>query len=88
LEASTVLSRRSRQSPASNFLAARIGAFEASWCYAKITPAALRRGKFDRRRREGAEGLGCNPEFESNDFRPHLACAAARALAASLMAAS
>jgi hypothetical protein len=48
-------------------LALPIGALEASWCYAKITPAALRRGEFDRRRREGTEALGCNPKFESSD---------------------
>jgi hypothetical protein len=49
---------RSRQSPASNFLAARIGAFEASLCYAKITPAALQRGEFASPGRAEVEAVG------------------------------
>jgi len=43
-------------------LAARIGAFEASLCYAKITPAALHRGEFGGHRREGAEAPERKPE--------------------------
>jgi len=48
---------------ASNFLAARIGAFEASLCYAKITPAALHRGELENRGDENAEALGGQLEF-------------------------
>jgi hypothetical protein len=58
----------SRQSPASNFLAARIGAFEALLCYAKITPAALRRGDCKDRCAEGVEAVGRGLEFQSGDF--------------------
>ena len=36
-------------------------------CYAKITPAALHRGEFRGRRREGAEAAGINPKFEMGD---------------------
>jgi hypothetical protein len=44
-------------------LAARIGAFEASLCYAKITPAALHRGEFRGRNRQAAEAAAGNPKF-------------------------
>jgi len=40
--------------------------FAASWCYAKITPAALQRGKFRRHCRERAEAAGANPKFRSS----------------------
>jgi len=43
---------------ASNFLAARIGAFEASLCYAKIKPAALHRGEIVFRCRKDIEAVG------------------------------
>jgi hypothetical protein len=79
---------RSRQSPASNFLAARIGAFEASLCYAKITPAALQRGDFACRRRGGAEAAGGNPKFALNDFPTVDAGSARPLLQAPRMAAS
>jgi len=49
---------------ASIFLAAGIGVFAASLCYAKITPAALHRGESGERRGKGDEALGCNPKFE------------------------
>jgi hypothetical protein len=55
---------RSRQSPASNFLAARIGAFEASLCHAKIEPAALHRGETGDARRQDLEALAWKPKFE------------------------
>jgi hypothetical protein len=84
LNASTALFGRSRQSPASNFLAARIGAFEPSLCYAKITPAALQRGCFRKRCREHAEALGSKPKFELNDVEP----ATEQAVEAAWMAAS
>jgi hypothetical protein len=53
---------QSRQSSASNFLAAEIAVFAASLCYAKITPAALHRGDFKDRCREGAEAAGGRPK--------------------------
>jgi hypothetical protein len=53
---------QSRQSSASNFLAAGIAVFAASLCHAKITPAALHRGDFNDRRREGAEAAGGRPK--------------------------
>jgi hypothetical protein len=59
---------RSRQSSASNFLAARIGAFEASLCYAKITPVALQRGGCDRPGGADVEALGRKPKFELSEF--------------------
>jgi hypothetical protein len=70
LKASTVFLARSRQSPASNFLAARIGAFEASLCYAKITPAALQRGEFAGRCRQHGEAVGSKLKFEFAEFWP------------------
>jgi hypothetical protein len=39
-------------------------------CYAKITPAALRRGEFAAAGREGAEALGPNPKFKPGGWRP------------------
>jgi hypothetical protein len=50
-----------RQSPASNFLAARIGAFKAWCCYAKIEPAALHRSDFWDDRVESGEAVGGGP---------------------------
>jgi hypothetical protein len=88
LKASTVLLARSRQSPASNFLAARIGAFEASLCYAKITPAALRRSENRPGRREESEAAGANPKFGLSDFLPCIAGAVSRSRKAPRMAAS
>jgi hypothetical protein len=67
LEASTV-SRAIATIAASNFLAARIGAFEAAFCYAKITPAAQHRGESPGRCRECAEAAGGNPKFGLNDL--------------------
>jgi len=49
-------------------LAARIGAFEARLCYAKITPALLRSGEFAGRSRRDREALGCNLKFEAGDL--------------------
>jgi hypothetical protein len=45
-------------------LAARIGAFEASLCYARIEPVALRRRKIGGGRRQDLEALGRKPKFE------------------------
>jgi len=53
---------------ASNFLAARDFAFKASLCYAKIAPAALRRGEFDGHCCEQAEAAGRVPKSELRDF--------------------
>jgi hypothetical protein len=61
---------RSRQPPASNFLAARDFAFAALLFYANITPAALHRGDLDDRDRESAEAAGRNAKFEPSDPRP------------------
>jgi hypothetical protein len=58
-------------SEASKFLAARDRGFTASWCYAKITPAALHRGNFDVRGRGDAEAAGPMPKFELSDFAKH-----------------
>jgi len=52
---------------ASNFLAARDLAFTASWCYAKIAPAALHRGDFAGHYGEHAEVAGAMPKSESRD---------------------
>jgi hypothetical protein len=49
-------------------LAARIGAFEASLCYAKITPAALHRGEFAGRCREHVEAVGSKLKFVFEEF--------------------
>jgi len=68
-------------------LAARIGAFEASLCYAKIEPAALHRGEIDWPRREDIEALGRKPEFELSDPPALIAGAAALAVQALPMAA-
>jgi hypothetical protein len=88
LNASTVFSRKSRQSPASNFLAARIGAFEAALCYAKFTPAALHRGELVRAARQAAEAVGRRAGFEFGDVRRGGVGSAMPALETSLMAAS
>jgi hypothetical protein len=48
-------------------LAARIGAFEASLCYAKITPAALHRGEFRDLGGQGPEAAGGNPKFRLSE---------------------
>jgi hypothetical protein len=61
-------------------LAARIAAFAASLCYAKITPAALHRGDFAERCREGAEAPGREPKFEFSDSLDVIAGAAAAVL--------
>jgi hypothetical protein len=53
---------------ASNFLAAQDFAFTASLCYAKIAPAALRRGDFDGHCCEDAEAAGRMPESGLRDF--------------------
>jgi hypothetical protein len=45
-------------------LAAGIGAFAASFCYAKFAPAALLRSKFGQNRCKDGEALGYNPKFE------------------------
>jgi hypothetical protein len=59
---------RSRQSPASNFLAARDRLFTALLCYAKITPAALHCGEIDCAGRDGDEAAGAKPEFRVSNF--------------------
>jgi hypothetical protein len=59
---------RSRQTPASNFLAAQDFAFTASRRHANITPAALHRGDLGDRGRESAETAGRKPKFELSDF--------------------
>jgi hypothetical protein len=64
----TLQSGRSRQSPASNFLAARIGAFTTLLCYAKFAPAALQCGETDDQRREDPEAAARRAEFEVSDF--------------------
>jgi len=53
---------------ASNFLAARDFAFTASWCYAKIAPAALRHGDFAGHCGERAEAAGAIPKSALRDF--------------------
>jgi hypothetical protein len=40
----------------------RIAVSAASWCYAKITPAALQRGEFVAGCRQGAEAAVRNPK--------------------------
>jgi len=45
-------------------LAARIGAFEASLCHAKIEPVALRCGETGDGRRQDLEALVWKPKFE------------------------
>jgi hypothetical protein len=78
LKASTIPFARSRQSPASNYLAARIGAFEAWLCHAKITPAARWRGGPGERCREDTEAVGSKPKFEPSDFQRGVSVAAER----------
>jgi hypothetical protein len=69
-------------------LAARIGAFEASLCYAKFTPAALHRGEFAGAARQAAEAVGRRAGFEFGDVRRGGIGSAMPAPEASLMAAS
>src|ERR1700722_1516906 len=69
IEASTVLvgaNRRDRQ--ASNFSAAEIAVFTASWCHAKITPSALHRGDSAWRHVRDVEAVGGEPEFGVSGF--------------------
>jgi hypothetical protein len=47
-------------------------------CYAKITPAALQRGEFRGRGRQGTEAAVRNPEFELRDTRRRVSGEAAR----------
>jgi hypothetical protein len=88
LNTSTARFARSRQSPASNFLAARIGAFEPSLRYAKITPAALRRGGVGKRTREHAEAVGPKLKFGLSNFQPGVSAAAEKVVKTPRMAAS
>jgi hypothetical protein len=60
--------RENRDGMPSNFLAAEIAAFTTSWCYAKITPAALHRGNFSNRGDESGEAVGRGLEFQSHEF--------------------
>jgi hypothetical protein len=57
-------------------------------CYAKITPAALRRSDCSDRRREDAEALGCQPEFELSQSRRGVAGSALALMQARRMAPS
>jgi hypothetical protein len=59
---------RSRQSPASKFLAARDGVFTPLLCYAKITPAALHCGEIACPHRDRDEAAGRKPEFRVSNF--------------------
>jgi hypothetical protein len=59
---------QSRQSPASNFLAARDSGFTTLLFHAKITPAALHCGETDRRCGTDAEAAGRRAEFKVSDF--------------------
>jgi hypothetical protein len=69
-------------------LAARIGAFAASCCYAKITPAALQRGEIAKRSHGSREPVGRKPEFEPCDFSRPVSEPAARGQQTLSMAAS
>jgi hypothetical protein len=69
-------------------LAARIDAFEASWCYAKSTPAALHCGEFDGRDRNAVEAVGRKLKFDPGDFRLCRVAGAPPALPGLSMAAS
>jgi hypothetical protein len=66
-------------------LAAGIAISASSWCHAKITPAALQRGKFRARWREGAVR---NSKFELIDFRLGIAGSAMRTVKTPGVAAS
>jgi hypothetical protein len=88
LNTSTARFARSRQSPASNFLAARIGAFEPSLCYAKITPATLQRAGFGKRTREHAEAVGPKSKFGLSVFQSGVGAAAEKVVKTPRMAAS
>jgi hypothetical protein len=76
---------RSHNPKASNFLAAGIAAFAASFCYAKITPAALHRGEIRARCREA---VARNSKFGLINFRLHVAGAGAQIVKVSPVAAS
>jgi hypothetical protein len=69
-------------------LAARIGAFEAWLCYAKITPAARWRGGPGERCSEVTEAVGSKPKFEPSDFQHGVDAAAERVVKTPAMAAS
>jgi hypothetical protein len=69
-------------------LAARIGAFEPSLCYAKITPAALQRGRPRARCRNGAEAVGSKSKFELSGLQPGVDEAVEKVVDAPRMAAS
>jgi hypothetical protein len=69
-------------------LAARIGAFEAWLCYAKIKPAARWRGRPGERCREDTEAVGSKPKFEPGDFQRRVGAAAERVIKSAAMAAS
>jgi hypothetical protein len=58
---------RSRQLPASNFLAAQNFAFTASLCHAKITPAALHRGDPVTAAAKARKAAGPKPKFQLGD---------------------
>jgi len=66
------LFKQSRQAQASNlrpiFWQHGIAVFAASFCYAKITPAALQRGEFNGRCGWHAEALGRKRKSGSSDF--------------------
>jgi hypothetical protein len=62
---------QSRQSPERpNFWQRRIGAFTTLLCYAKIAPAALRRGEIASRRRTRGEAVGRKLKFGLRGFSP------------------
>jgi len=69
-------------------LAAGIAVSAASLCYAKITPAALHRGDFGDRCREGAEAAGGRPKFRSGGFLRGLAGSAIPVVQAPWLASS
>jgi len=66
------LFKQSRQAQASNlrpiFWQHGIAVFAASFCHAKITPAALQRGEFSGRCGWHAEALGRKRKSGSSDF--------------------
>jgi hypothetical protein len=69
-------------------LAAGIGVFAASLCYAKIAPATLHRGVFDGCCLEHAEAAGPMPKSGLWDFVRGIAGPAARIVQACSMARS
>jgi hypothetical protein len=72
----------------SNLLAARLQRLTASLCYAKITPAALHRGKIHEGCRREAEATVRNPEFQLSDSRRRIGVEAAADVKPLCMAAS